>query len=84
MDVVNSNTFVYPNPANDFLVVKTRDAIRITDVEIYNITGSLVRTENGLNTFSHQMNGIDKLSSGLYLVKVTTDKGITTRKVYVD
>ncbi len=84
VDVVNSNTFVYPNPANDFLVVKTRDAIRITDVEIYNITGSLVRTENGLNTFSHQMNGIDKLSSGLYLVKVTTDKGITTRKVYVD
>lgn len=84
VDFVSSNMFVYPNPANDYLVVKTNEGIRITDVEMFDITGKMVRTENGLNKLSHQINGIDQLPSGLYLVKVTTDKGIVTRKVFVD
>ncbi|MCB0754648.1 MAG: T9SS type A sorting domain-containing protein [Flavobacteriales bacterium] len=83
-EFVNVNTFVYPNPANDYLVVKTNQGIRITDVEFYDITGALVRTENGLNKFSHQINGISNLPTGLYLVRVTTDQGIITRKVLVD
>jgi hypothetical protein len=83
-DFVNSNMFVYPNPANDYLVVKTNEGIRITDVEIFDITGKMVRTENGLNKLSHQINGIDQMTPGLYLVKVTTDHGIVTRKVFVD
>jgi acetyl esterase/lipase len=83
-DFVNSNMFVYPNPANDFLVVKSNEGIRITDVEIYDMTGKLVRTENGLNKLSHQINGIDQFPAGLYLVKVTTDQGLVTRKVFVD
>ncbi len=83
-EFVNANTFVYPNPASDYLVVKTNQGIRITDVEIYDMTGSLVRTENGLNKFSHQINGINGLTTGLYLVKVTTDHGVITRKALVD
>lgn len=83
-EFVSANTYVYPNPANDFLVVKTNQGIRITDVEIYDMKGSLVRTENGLNKFSHQMNGINQMPQGLYLVKVTTDSGMITRKVFVD
>ena len=82
-DFVEANTFVYPNPANDFLVVKTREGIRITDVEIYNMAGSLVRTESGLNKLSHQINGIDQYTPGLYLIKVTTDQGLITRKALV-
>lgn len=83
-DFVNSSMFVYPNPASDYLVVKSSENIRITDVEIYDITGKMVRTENGLNKLSHQVNGIDQLPAGLYLVKVTTDHGLVTRKVFVD
>lgn len=80
-EFVNANTVVYPNPANDYLVVKTKEGIRITDVEIFDVTGALVRTENSLNKLSHQINGVDNLPTGLYLIKVTTDQGITTRKV---
>jgi len=83
-DFVNSNMFVYPNPANDFLVVKTNEGIRINTVEIYDITGKVVRTESGLNKLSHQINGVDQFPAGLYLVKVTTDQGLVTRKVFVD
>ncbi len=84
VDFAEANTFVYPNPASDYLVVKTTQGIRITDVEIYSITGALVMTQNGLNTLSHQINGVDKLTTGLYVVKVTTDNGIITRKTFVD
>lgn len=83
-DFAEANTFVYPNPASDYLVVKTREGIRISDVEIFDMKGSLVRTENGLNKFSHQINGINEFPTGLYLVKVTTDSGLITRKVFVD
>jgi hypothetical protein len=83
-DFVNANTFVYPNPANDYLVVKTRENIRITDVEIYDMTGSLVFVQNGLNKFSHQINGIDAYPAGIYLIKVTTDQGLITRKAFVN
>lgn len=80
---VDANTYVYPNPASDYLVVKTRENIRITDVEIYDVKGTLVRTENGLNKFSHQINAINNFPAGLYLIKVTTDQGIVTRKAFV-
>lgn len=83
-DFLNANTFVYPNPANDYLVVKTRENIRITDVEIYDMTGSLVLVQNGLNKLSHQINGIDAFPAGLYLIKVTTDQGLITRKAFVN
>jgi hypothetical protein len=82
-EFVDVNTYVYPNPANDYLVVKTNEGIRISDVEIFDMTGSLVMTQNGLNKFSHQINGISNLTPGLYLVKVTTDKGLVTRRTLV-
>jgi hypothetical protein len=83
-EFVDANTFVYPNPASDYLVVKTRENIRITDVEIYDVTGALVRTENGLNKFSHQINAVNNFPAGLYLIKVTTDQGIVTRRALVN
>lgn len=83
-DFLNVNTFVYPNPANDYLVVKTREGIRINDIEIFDMKGSVVFTQNGLNTLSQQINGVNSLTTGLYLVKVTTDQGIISKRVLVD
>lgn len=82
-EFVEVNTFVYPNPASDFIVVKTKNGIRISNIQFFNITGALVRTENGFNKFSHQINGINNLPSGLYLVKVTTNKGIANQKILI-
>ncbi len=82
-DFAENNTFVYPNPANEYLVVKTRQGIRIKDIAIFNSTGSLVAAENGLNTGSFQIDGVDSMTAGLYLIKVTTDMGIITRKAFV-
>lgn len=82
-DIVNNNLSVYPNPANDQLTVATRDNISITGVEIFNLSGALVASEFGASTFSRQIN-VAGLSTGLYLLRVTTDKGVVTRKLSKD
>lgn len=78
---VDNNTFVYPNPAQDFIVVKTRENIAIKGVEIYGISGALVASEFNMNTLSRQID-ISALPTGLYLVRVMTEQGFVTRKVF--
>ena len=76
---VNSNNLinfnVYPNPANDIVNIQTEDSIK--NVSIYNILGKLVFSDNKetLNT--------SNLNAGIYLLKVTTDKGIGTSKLVI-
>jgi poly(3-hydroxybutyrate) depolymerase len=80
-NLVENSTSVYPNPAQDFFVVKTRDNIAINAIEIFAINGSLVASEFGINTLSRQIDIAD-LTSGLYVIKVTTEKGIVSRKLF--
>ena len=79
-EVVEANTLVFPNPAQDYFVVNTRENITISSVEVFNMTGALVSSEFGINAMSRQINVAD-LTPGLYLLRVTTDKGLVTRKL---
>ncbi len=79
-EVVEANTLVFPNPAQDYFVVNTRENISISSVEVFNMTGALVSSEFGINAMSRQIN-VAGLTPGLYLLRVTTDKGIVTRKL---
>jgi hypothetical protein len=82
-DFLDGNTFVYPNPAQDFIVVKTRENIRVQGIEIFGINGALVASEFDLNTLSRQIN-VSELPRGLYLVRVMTDQGFVSRKIFKD
>jgi hypothetical protein len=79
-ELVESNTMIYPNPAQDYFVVNTRENITISSVEVFNMTGALVSSEFGINAMSRQIN-VAGLTPGLYLLRVTTDSGIVTRKL---
>jgi hypothetical protein len=80
---VDGNTFIYPNPAQDFIVVKTRENIRVQGIEIFGINGALIASEFDLNTLSREVN-VSSLPRGLYLVRVMTDQGFVTRKIFKD
>ncbi|MGJ8593192.1 MAG: T9SS type A sorting domain-containing protein [Aquaticitalea sp.] len=71
---------LYPNPANDFISIESNNAL-ITSVEIFNILGKSVYSQNGLtdNTLD-----ISALSNGMYLLKITSDKGSITKKIIKD
>lgn len=74
-DVSRSQISVYPNPASEFLNIRTDDKIK--SVRIYDATGNLVKTENDhLSIIS-----IASLPKGNYMVTVETDKGSETKKI---
>jgi uncharacterized protein (DUF2141 family) len=74
--------FVYPNPANEFIVLKTGFVPdEHTTYALHNAGGSLTRQ----GTLTHQQTTIDctDLSTGIYVLSVTTPKGILHRKVVI-
>jgi hypothetical protein len=66
---------IYPNPAIGILTVET---FRNVSIEIYNIQGQTIKRL----TVKDKKTDIDisDIARGIYLVKATSDKGMTTRK----
>lgn len=65
---------VYPNPATDVINIKTSD--NVERVEIYNMQGQLVKMEVNVENIS-----VRDLSNGVYMLKLTTDKGSSMHKI---
>ena len=60
----------YPNPARDFIIVKSKDAsLKIKSVTFYSILGMQV-AEYAVNMYSGEIR-LDKLKPGKYLMRYT-------------
>ena len=68
------NIQLYPNPTQDMVHIKS-DA-RIKSVSLYDMQGKHIKTVTGLVQIS-----VADLPSGVYVVKVVTEKGIFTEKI---
>jgi len=72
---------IYPNPATTQAVVETKDGSRLRSVQVYSATGALVAnlpaegTRATVNTAS--------LASGVYTLRIQTDRGMAVRKLEV-
>ena len=66
---------IYPNPTNDEIFVKTD--LQIEKVEVYSIIGSLLISENN---FKEKIS-VSALPTGIYFLKIHTDKGLVVKKV---
>ena len=64
---------VYPTVAKD--VVNIDSSAKIKTVELIDLTGKLIST-----TKTEKVN-VSALPAGVYVLKITTDKGITTKKI---
>ena len=72
---------VYPNPVNDRLYIETQTLTQT--IEIYDIYGRLQVTE----TPRHQGNltiDLENLKSGIYFVKINTEKGNIVKRIIKD
>lgn len=78
-DITTTDLLIYPNPAKT--VVNISAFSNIQRVEIYNIVGQLVTSEN-FNAELVNVN-INDLSNGLYIAKVITTDGTITKKFNV-
>ncbi len=77
-DIIISNQIqLYPNPVSSFLNIETNNQLEIKEVYIYNILGSLVKE---VNTIEESIS-LDELSTGSYMMKIITDKGISVKRI---
>lgn len=68
---------IFPNPTNDILNIHVLNSVNIENIEIFSLQGRLIKNEKLLNKSLN----INDLASGMYLLKVTTDKGVVTEKL---
>ncbi len=73
---VKSNILISPNPASDFVTLNGQ--INST-YKIYDLTGKVVLKSNS-NSATHTINIAD-LKNGAYIIRISTENGITTRRL---
>ena len=66
---------LYPNPVKNILNIDSKE-FKLTKIEIYSVIGKKMKQ---FTSNLHKVN-VDDLSSGLYLIKVISDKGSYTTK----
>jgi extracellular elastinolytic metalloproteinase len=72
--VVKNNILIYPNPAkNEFFINFPEKTLGKASVEIYDMSGKLVSSEDKISPDGKKVISTDKLINGTYMVKV---KGI--------
>jgi hypothetical protein len=76
-DVDPNAVVLYPNPVTNVLHIQTTEPMR--EIRILNTLGQQVRQEKVGGT-SLSLN-LEELSSGLYLIKIVTDKGVSSKKI---
>jgi hypothetical protein len=71
-----SKVSISPNPTSDYVNIELHPSNTITSIEIYSITGKKVSNLEGNRRID-----ISNLQSGVYLLKVETINGTSTKKL---
>lgn len=76
-DVKKSEVKVYPNPVVDIVNIEAADKVK--SVQVYDLTGKVVASQT-LNAVKNQVN-LSKLTPGVYVVNIQTEKGTQSVKI---
>ena len=81
MSDVNSNIAVYPNPTTGKFTIDFGDQV-VNEVTLKDVSGRIVYINNAIN--SSQLNvELPHIETGMYLLHISNDKGIITRKLLI-
>ncbi|MFA6058074.1 MAG: T9SS type A sorting domain-containing protein [Taibaiella sp.] len=78
----NDELMLYPNPAKATLNITNKSGLDMKKISAYNILGQLVYQAQTNSKDNHQIN-ISGFASGVYTLKIETEKGIVVRKFEV-
>jgi hypothetical protein len=78
---ISNQAKIYPNPANNFILIEGGDQSAIMRITLTDLQGRLVR--NFLESGPSCKVGISDLPKGIYIIGVQTDSGINTRQKLV-
>lgn len=76
-DYQQNQALIYPNPVSSIINIDLGDSIA-TKVILFDMNGKVMKTENSINITSLE---ISNLANGIYLLQITTDKGILSKKI---
>ncbi|WP_312766109.1 T9SS type A sorting domain-containing protein [Epilithonimonas sp.] len=76
-DINRSQVVLYPNPVSDYLHINTAGQ-KVSNVKVYSFAGSLVKDNVAITNDSVDLRS---LSTGNYIISITTDKGTVTKKI---
>jgi hypothetical protein len=76
-----NNASVYPNPANNALNISFASAVNKASVKIFSVIGSEVLSTNQTSVGTNLLVDISNLAAGTYMVQITTDNGVETKKI---
>ena len=79
-DIIDKNFIAYPNPVKDVLYLDFSNQKTINSIKLYDLLGRLVLEEK--SNFK-QLN-VSHLNSGIFCMKIETDKGVLTQKFVKD
>ena len=78
--ILSSLLSIYPNPASGVITVKNTGNIPVNSIAITDLNGRTIKSMVYKNLTETQINIAD-LSPGVYMVKVASDQGTTTKKM---
>lgn len=79
--VTVENIRIYPNPTVSVLLIETQN-LPINDIKIFDVAGQLY-TSNYTQKNDYIELTLDAIPSGIYFVKIRTDKQIITKKIII-
>ena len=79
-DFLASQFSIYPNPASDVINIANAENILVNGVQIVDLNGRVVKSAKFNGVTEAQIN-ISDLSSGMYLMNVSSDQGTITKKI---
>lgn len=86
IDNINELAFnIYPNPASSKLTLAiTNNQLRINNIEILDITGQKVQSIKLKGQSNRYTINVENLPTGIYFVKVQTERGTVVKKLIVN
>ena len=73
----------YPNPATDLAHVRfSNGSGRLVKLELFNYSGSLIETRSTTNNVI-ELN-VSEFAPGMYLLNVTSEKGVASKMLVVE
>ncbi len=70
--------FIYPNPATDFVIVKSR--FEIFEINLYTLIGERILTQTKFSAFENTIN-TNELEKGIYVLTISTKEGAFSYKL---
>jgi hypothetical protein len=80
-EVLAGKFSTYPNPATNVVNVTNGDGIRINAITMTDLNRRVVKEVNFTDAPSNIQVNISDLSSGMYMMNISSDAGSTTRKI---